>query len=710
MQQRPDRTIQTLSTPEQGAHPTDQRLSKMTVLHKLREVRVRMDFTRIIDINLQQQHFTASLRLESSWLDHSLAAFSRYGVDLGELYDDRTKGSRAEGYYCISDDSLRTCSRYLSAPEEEKEKLLKELTELADQTRFWYPRLKLTNLVGDSKEDIWWMKFYTSSGGPIACYRWDVTATFQELMELKLFPFDHQNLSVCLVSLWEISHPHTPVVLVKQQNEDFPSVCNNDDASFMQSSEYRLHDRVRFEQSITDPSRSSSRREYSMLRISCRVDRRAHYWILNVMFPLFIVTTSLFASFQVNYKDIGDRCSMNLTVLLALVAFKYVISDRLPNISYLTVIDAYLLACFAASFVVLVLQILSSMRLLHERLLIFDLDAETASGVADHADVDGSLVEVQSDGNSVLDGLAARVGGRVRARVENRYVEVNMNMIGLLLLWLLGHLVSIIWLASALRRQTLGHKFFLLPKNAVWISPLTFDIDAAAPDEIEITRQVVRRAIEARLYVGCVADIMLWTPEEAERTVRNDRGARNGGSDSGAAVDSGSGADRALPSMQNDGGHDKMPAPPRVLAKQKMSSIKSAIADSLKHKHLVEPGIELYKSTHSCVVVRFHKEEDAEAFTTLARLAAEADNPLNEHPLKSAIGDGLVATPKVVGETAGNGKDDLVPSLKVRLLNVAYHALAHRPTYVRGSALPDYDLQSGVGGNITAGAYQQMQK
>ena len=33
--------------------------------------------------------------------------------------------------------------------------------------------------------------------------------------------------------------------------------------------------------------------------------------------------------------------------VLALVAFKYVVSDKLPNISYLTIIDKYLLLCFA---------------------------------------------------------------------------------------------------------------------------------------------------------------------------------------------------------------------------------------------------------------------------------------------------------------------------------------------------------------------------
>ena len=78
-------------------------------------------------------------------------------------------------------------------------------------------------------------------------------------MELENFPFDMQNLTVEIQSLWELSHPDTPVALVKQQNDEFPSMCNNLNKVFMQSSEYDLYDRLRFDQALTAAAESSSR-------------------------------------------------------------------------------------------------------------------------------------------------------------------------------------------------------------------------------------------------------------------------------------------------------------------------------------------------------------------------------------------------------------------------------------------------------------------
>ena len=48
-----------------------------------------------------------------------------------------------------------------------------------------------------------------------------------------------------------------------------------------------------------------------------------------------------------------------LTALLAMVAFKYVISEKLPNISYATLIDFYVLLCFHSAFLIIILQMLS---------------------------------------------------------------------------------------------------------------------------------------------------------------------------------------------------------------------------------------------------------------------------------------------------------------------------------------------------------------
>jgi hypothetical protein len=46
--------------------------------------------------------------------------------------------------------------------------------------------------------------------------------------------------------------------------------------------------------------------------------------------------------------------SVNLTLVLTAVAFKFVVSQNLPNISYLTLLDKYVLTSFVMLFIVVV--------------------------------------------------------------------------------------------------------------------------------------------------------------------------------------------------------------------------------------------------------------------------------------------------------------------------------------------------------------------
>ena len=45
-------------------------------------------------------------------------------------------------------------------------------------------------------------------------------------------------------------------------------------------------------------------------------------------------------------EDAGDRLSITLTLVLTAVAYKYVIAQQLPAISYLTLMDKYVLFSF----------------------------------------------------------------------------------------------------------------------------------------------------------------------------------------------------------------------------------------------------------------------------------------------------------------------------------------------------------------------------
>tara|TARA_B110001452_G_scaffold217882_1_gene189523 strand:- start:134 stop:1327 length:1194 start_codon:yes stop_codon:yes gene_type:complete len=79
--------------------------------------------------------------------------------------------------------------------------------------------------------------------------------------------------------------------------------------------------------------------------------RRALYYLQNVVGVNAIITSICFTAFGIPLVDLGDRLSVCLTMLLTAVAFKIVLGDALPKVSYQTVMDVYLNGSFGCMLV-----------------------------------------------------------------------------------------------------------------------------------------------------------------------------------------------------------------------------------------------------------------------------------------------------------------------------------------------------------------------
>ena len=58
----------------------------------------------------------------------------------------------------------------------------------------------------------------------------------------------------------------------------------------------------------------------------------------HILFPQFLIDILSFCSYSVDISSPSDRLSVTLTLLLTAVAFKFVVSQSLPTISYLTLL------------------------------------------------------------------------------------------------------------------------------------------------------------------------------------------------------------------------------------------------------------------------------------------------------------------------------------------------------------------------------------
>lgn len=283
------------------------------------EVRVRLNVLRLITVDLQQQTFTANIFMEASWLEPKLSATD-------EPVDD------------ADDDVYREQSKGV-------------LKVKGKDESFFAPRLTIRNCVDVLHAESWFrIRKCSSTGKAMVCYRSKLTGIFQEQMELKKFPLDSQNLTIELITNWQKSKCH----LMQNQSKKYAS--NVVTSTFIHAKEYDLYQHLKFTEAFTRDDESAEQHVYSMLLVALRVDRNSWYWSLNVLLPLFIITTCTLASWSVPANELADRCSITLTMLLAMVGFKYIVGEKLPNISYATYVDQYTIFCFVFTFAEVIAQ------------------------------------------------------------------------------------------------------------------------------------------------------------------------------------------------------------------------------------------------------------------------------------------------------------------------------------------------------------------
>lgn len=74
-----------------------------------------------------------------------------------------------------------------------------------------------------------------------------------------------------------------------------------------------------------------------------RISRKSNMYVINSFSLVFIVTGLTFTSFVDNPEFANNRNKSLFSLLLTLFAYKITVSAQLPSVSYLTLIDKYML-------------------------------------------------------------------------------------------------------------------------------------------------------------------------------------------------------------------------------------------------------------------------------------------------------------------------------------------------------------------------------
>jgi len=156
-------------------------------------------------------------------------------------------------------------------------------------------------------------------------------------MELYAFPLDSQDLNLMFEMRCAKGSSPFPVQLVL--SKDLDATINKE--AFMLSNVWSLQPAV----VVHTREVVWSRAIYPAISIACRLHRRPSFYLYNVVVPLGLFSLlSILGAASIPYNATADRLSVSLALVLTAAAYKSSIASMVPTISYLTLVDKYVLS------------------------------------------------------------------------------------------------------------------------------------------------------------------------------------------------------------------------------------------------------------------------------------------------------------------------------------------------------------------------------
>ncbi|XP_019633822.1 PREDICTED: neuronal acetylcholine receptor subunit alpha-9-I-like [Branchiostoma belcheri] len=191
-----------------------------------------------------------------------------------------------------------------------------------------------------------------------------VRATFKVDMDLTDFPVDHQELTVQLMSGWPIKKADL--------RKNYGSNDTITDEDFADKDQWTVSKFLECKHDKKTNIQSETFGEYPVYNITAHVQRKSSFYLWNTVLILFIIIALSFTVFSIPLEDHKDRLGITFTLLLTTVAFKLVVSQYLPTVSYLTLLDKYVLGCVIFQCVVAVQNTVASVIRDKEHARLFD--------------------------------------------------------------------------------------------------------------------------------------------------------------------------------------------------------------------------------------------------------------------------------------------------------------------------------------------------
>ncbi|XP_048733952.1 cys-loop ligand-gated ion channel-like isoform X2 [Ostrea edulis] len=201
--------------------------------------------------------------------------------------------------------------------------------------KYWDPKIVFQNILSETMHSEWKLLKHNDDGEAFIVQKHRLKATFSENLELALFPFDIQDLTLIIST--ELSEAEVELV------EDIEEISSVQIDSFAKEQEWTLHECVSITPKVTTKAYTNPQYKNPAVVAGCFAGRRAGFFIWNVMLIMTLISSLSLATFAVDRALPQNRLQLSFTLVLTGVAFKFVANQSIPKISYLTHLDRYIL-------------------------------------------------------------------------------------------------------------------------------------------------------------------------------------------------------------------------------------------------------------------------------------------------------------------------------------------------------------------------------
>lgn len=225
------------------------------------------------------------------------------------------------------------------------------LTADADWAKVWNPKVDSVNAINPGRQ---WEEFRLIRPGRVSLES-RFASTYSAPMDLRKFPFDRQVLPIAIESaahrlheltfLFQIGETGQPIRLAADRPYEVPKkVALSDDIRLPEWTIEKVQVRERTNSYIHDST------QWSQFRIELVMSRNYGFYLWRVFAIQILIVVLSFLVFLHAADHFGERMAFSLTLFLAAVAFSFVTAGLIPRISYLTLLDYFMLGSYAIIF------------------------------------------------------------------------------------------------------------------------------------------------------------------------------------------------------------------------------------------------------------------------------------------------------------------------------------------------------------------------